>query len=285
MRQILESHPVANLKKELAKVKKSLNYSKLNKKELIDLMMKPNLINNFKHLKMYVKPERKKPIKKEVKKEVKAKPAPKARISDIQKFKNFVLGKNKTGQKIKKLKEEADKEFKKNNFSKKYYELQQQIVNEEKDEELEFYDIQQDFLSSDLPINHKKVYQDLLKQKKDINSDIYKILQSRVKNDDFKSSRIEQELFKTNLNNAKKNKPDEVKKLKEIENLLDKITTDKKPGQALRVRKLINDYKGKFKFDRDILTTYWNLPEGTYRLVEKKMITEDKTKQIKHHQL
>jgi len=285
MRQILESHPVANLKKELAKVKKSLNYSKLKKAQLVDLMLKPNLINNFRHLKMYVKPERKKPIKKEVKKEVKAKPAPKARISDIQKFKNFVLGKSKTGQKIKKLKEEADKEFKKNNFSKKYYELQQQIVNEEKDEELEFYDIQQDFLSSDLPINHKKVYQDLLKQKKDINSDIYKILQSRVKNDDFKSSRIEQELFKTNLNNAKKNKPDEVKKLKEIENLLDKITTDKKPGQALRVRKLINDYKGKFKFDRDILTTYWNLPEGTYRLVEKKMITEDKTKQIKHHQL
>jgi molecular chaperone GrpE (heat shock protein) len=71
MREILESHPVANLKKELAKLKKSLNYSKLKKSELIDLMMKPNLRDNFKHLKMYVKPTPK------AKPTPKPKPAPK----------------------------------------------------------------------------------------------------------------------------------------------------------------------------------------------------------------
>ncbi len=78
MREILESHPITNLKKEVGKLKKSLNYSKLKKSELIDLMMKPNLRENFKHIKMYVKPERKKPIRKpKEESKPKAKPAPK----------------------------------------------------------------------------------------------------------------------------------------------------------------------------------------------------------------
>ena len=72
MREILESHPISNLKAELRKLKTSLNYSKLKKAELINLMMKPNIRDNFKHLKMYVKPERKKPERKP-----KPKPAPK----------------------------------------------------------------------------------------------------------------------------------------------------------------------------------------------------------------
>ena len=67
-REILRSHPVRNLKAELRKLKKSLNYGKLRKEELIDLMMKNK--DKFQHIKMYKKKKRiqkivsKKPIDK-----------------------------------------------------------------------------------------------------------------------------------------------------------------------------------------------------------------------------
>ena len=58
-KEILESHPVKNLKAELRKVKKSLNYGKLKKPELIELMLKPENIDFFKDIKMFEKPPRK----------------------------------------------------------------------------------------------------------------------------------------------------------------------------------------------------------------------------------
>lgn len=75
-REILNSHPIRNLKAEIRKVKKTLNYSKLTKDEIVDLMMKNK--DNFKHIKMYEKPARKtaKPKTAEPPK-VKAKPVPK----------------------------------------------------------------------------------------------------------------------------------------------------------------------------------------------------------------
>ena len=66
MKDIFNSHPVSVLKKEISKtnVKK---YSKLNKAEVVDLMMKNQ--DRFSHIKMAVKKERKSRAK-----QVKAKP-------------------------------------------------------------------------------------------------------------------------------------------------------------------------------------------------------------------
>jgi len=58
-KEILNSHSVSVLKKEMSKVKKSLNYSKLNKSELIDLMLKNK--EHFQHIKMA---EKKEPVRK-----------------------------------------------------------------------------------------------------------------------------------------------------------------------------------------------------------------------------
>lgn len=115
MREILKSHPVANLRAEMKKFKSSLNYGKLKKAELIDLMMKHQ--DQFKHIKMYVKPE------------PKAKPAAKAKPKSDE-FKEismegniyFIQGKkvlNELGNettgdlKNKVLKYNTDKAFKK----------------------------------------------------------------------------------------------------------------------------------------------------------------------------
>ena len=68
-KEILQSHPVKNLKAELRKVKKTLNYGKLKKDELIKLMLKPENINFFKHIKMFMPPPRKPKTKKEETKE------------------------------------------------------------------------------------------------------------------------------------------------------------------------------------------------------------------------
>ena len=59
-KEILESHPVKNLKAEIRKVKKSFDYSKLKKPELIELMLKPENKDFFKHIKMFEKPAPKK---------------------------------------------------------------------------------------------------------------------------------------------------------------------------------------------------------------------------------
>lgn len=56
-REILNSHPIRNLKAELRKLKKSFNFSKLTKDELIDLMMEKK--DKFNHIEMYEKPARK----------------------------------------------------------------------------------------------------------------------------------------------------------------------------------------------------------------------------------
>ena len=61
-REILNSHPVSSLKTELAKAKKSMNYSKLKKQGLIDLMLKNK--EHFNHIKKYEAPPRKKREKK-----------------------------------------------------------------------------------------------------------------------------------------------------------------------------------------------------------------------------
>jgi len=61
-RDILNSHPVSSLKKELGKAKKSLNYGTLKKSELIDLMLKHK--EHFNHIKKYEPPPRKQRQKK-----------------------------------------------------------------------------------------------------------------------------------------------------------------------------------------------------------------------------
>tara|TARA_R100001440_G_scaffold50685_1_gene70675 strand:- start:1538 stop:2110 length:573 start_codon:yes stop_codon:yes gene_type:complete len=102
-REILNSHPVKNLKAEIRKVKQSLGYSKLNKNELVNLMMKNK--ENFNHIKMYVKPKRKKvEPKKEEPLKVKAKPVPKkpAKKIKVKKTKfieGLIEGKNQEKQK------------------------------------------------------------------------------------------------------------------------------------------------------------------------------------------
>ncbi len=50
-REILFSHPVANLKKEISKVKKGFNYGKLSKVGLVNLMIENKDL--FKHIKFF----------------------------------------------------------------------------------------------------------------------------------------------------------------------------------------------------------------------------------------
>ena len=85
MRDILESHPLKNLR-EAVKNSNIKGYSKMKKAELIKEMMKPQHIINFKNIKKYEKPERAKPIKKsEVKKveKKKAKPIKKSAVKSV----------------------------------------------------------------------------------------------------------------------------------------------------------------------------------------------------------
>lgn len=69
MREILESHPVKNLKAIMKELKQPVSgYSKLKKSELVDKIMELKKKGfPVPKVEMYVKPERKKPEKKEVK--------------------------------------------------------------------------------------------------------------------------------------------------------------------------------------------------------------------------
>tara|TARA_R110002050_G_scaffold176361_2_gene309318 strand:+ start:1316 stop:1963 length:648 start_codon:yes stop_codon:yes gene_type:complete len=71
-REILKSHPLSSLKTEVAKVKKSLNYGKLKKEGLIDLILKNK--EHFNHIKKYEAPPKPTPKPKEPEK---PKPKPK----------------------------------------------------------------------------------------------------------------------------------------------------------------------------------------------------------------
>jgi len=62
-RDILKSHSVSTLKKEISKTNVK-GYSKMKKAEVIDLMMKAEHTDKFKHIKMAEKKERKTPVKK-----------------------------------------------------------------------------------------------------------------------------------------------------------------------------------------------------------------------------
>ena len=53
LRDILKTHPIANLKKEVKKVKQKFKYSKLKKKEIIDLMVENDEL--FNHIEPYKK--------------------------------------------------------------------------------------------------------------------------------------------------------------------------------------------------------------------------------------
>ena len=66
MKDILNSHPVSVLKKEISKTNIK-GYSKMKKAEVIELMMKNK--DRFSHIKMAEKKERRKPEKKPEKKE------------------------------------------------------------------------------------------------------------------------------------------------------------------------------------------------------------------------
>ena len=93
MRNILESHPLKNLR---AAVKQSniKGYSTMKKSQLINEMMKPEHKDAFKDIKMYVKPDRKKPVKKEApkkpKKKVVKKVVKKAGNKNIDKLKKIM---------------------------------------------------------------------------------------------------------------------------------------------------------------------------------------------------
>ena len=63
-REILESHSVTVLKKEIGKTN-IRGYSKMKKSEVIELMMKPEHKDRFHHIQMAEKKERKSPAKKE----------------------------------------------------------------------------------------------------------------------------------------------------------------------------------------------------------------------------
>jgi len=120
-KEILQSHPVKNLKAELRKVKKTLNYGKLKKDELIKLMLKPENINFFKHIKMFMPPPRKpktnkeepkketkkeEPKKKEAKKETKKEETKK---EETKKKPNFMILKEKLEELLKQLKKSYEK--------------------------------------------------------------------------------------------------------------------------------------------------------------------------------
>tara|TARA_R110002051_G_scaffold288166_1_gene350908 strand:- start:210 stop:929 length:720 start_codon:yes stop_codon:yes gene_type:complete len=62
LKSILESHTVTSLKAEIRKVKKTFNYSKLKRAELIELMLKHP--TDFNHIKTAEQKERKKPTPK-----------------------------------------------------------------------------------------------------------------------------------------------------------------------------------------------------------------------------
>ena len=63
-REILASHPVTTLRREIAKTNIK-GYSKMKKQEVIDLMMKDENKDKFHHIKMAEPKERKAPAKKE----------------------------------------------------------------------------------------------------------------------------------------------------------------------------------------------------------------------------
>ena len=65
-REILASHPITTLRKEIAKTNIK-GYSKMKKAEVIDLMMKDGNKDKFHHIKMAEPKERKAPAKKEKK--------------------------------------------------------------------------------------------------------------------------------------------------------------------------------------------------------------------------
>ena len=102
MKEILNSHPVANLKKEISKTNIK-NYSKLKKAELVALMMKHK--DRFDHIKKYEKnPKAEKKLKKstvEVEKKTKAKP------TMNQKELNAIM--NKGGAKLPKVEKKKKK--------------------------------------------------------------------------------------------------------------------------------------------------------------------------------
>lgn len=85
-REILNSHPVSNLKKEIGKVRKDLKVSGKKKAEIVDMMLKFKA--DFSYITMYEKPKRAPPKKKEApKKKIvkKAKPMiPKINISEVK---------------------------------------------------------------------------------------------------------------------------------------------------------------------------------------------------------
>ncbi len=108
----LESHPIANLKKEISKTNIK-GYSKMKKPEVVELMLKNK--DRFHHIKKYVKPtsepkpkpkpvENPKPVKKIVIKVPKQKEKPKAKLSELDSMEKSIL-------------DDLEKQVKKNKYS------------------------------------------------------------------------------------------------------------------------------------------------------------------------
>tara|TARA_R110002096_G_scaffold433900_1_gene654063 strand:- start:631 stop:1008 length:378 start_codon:yes stop_codon:yes gene_type:complete len=102
-KEILESHPVAVLKKEISKTNIK-GYSKDKKADIIKKMLKDENIDKFDHIEMAEKKERKKPVKKE--------PVKKSKFASIKKLdeKKEPVKKEKKVDKV--IKTDAQKEAK-----------------------------------------------------------------------------------------------------------------------------------------------------------------------------
>ena len=277
MRQILESHPIANLKKEVGKLKKSLNYSKLNKKELIDLMMKPNLRDNFKHIKMYVKPERKKPAPK-AKPAPKPKPAPKAKEESkptgiLDEFREFVKGNNKFNKKI----EELTKD--KNLTREQRVAKRRRLKGDEFDE---FLKIVRKLQLSDLPINISTLFKNNIDKVK--NSLIKDFLMEQDSPQTVKSNQkltITRENQKTNLKSLL-NKEGRDAPLLKIHRLYKKVVNLRYDGknatnEIKELKKLIRNYNGFYRLDKDSYLTVSGfgdqkpIPAGLEKMLDDKI--------------
>jgi len=281
-REILNSHPVKNLKAELSKVKKSFNYGSLKKNELVDLMMKNKQL--FSHIKMYEPPQRKKPEpkpKEKPKTAPKAKPAP-VKKNSVQELRDFVLGENKFRKQI--------NELAKKNVDTETNQKFQFLIEDEFDE---YRKLSKKLELADLPINFKGLYSNLFKslKKKETeysNELILNSLQGRAKRNNPLTESQEFEMENDNLRSLKNTKPKEEEQLVNIKKLILIDQKNKTPKQKAELRKLIKNYKGEFKFKYSDMPFEYIYGAGrtpALEKIDKNIFTYDSRKKINFRKL
>ena len=283
-REILNSHPVKNLKAELSKVKKSFNYGSLKKSELVELMLKNKEL--FKHIKMYEPPQRKKPEPKpapKAKAAPKEKAAPKAiKKNSVEELRNFVLGKNKFREQI--------NELAKKNVDPETNQKFQFLIKDEFDE---YRKLSKKLELADLPINFKRLYINLfksLRKKRNpyMNERIFYSLQERAKRNNPLTESQENQMENDNLRSLKNTKPKEEEQLVNIKKLILIKQKDKTPKQKAELRKLIKNYKGEFKFTLSQMPYDYYYGTGrtpAIKKIDKNIFTNDSRKIINFRKL